>query len=88
MITEIGHFCLVLAFVLSLSQSMVPICASKTNFRQLHSITLRVSLLNAICVSFSFISLVWAFIVSDFSVALVAEHSHSTKPMIFKISGT
>ena len=88
MITEIGHFCLVLAFVLSLSQSMVPIYASKTNFKQLHSITLRVSLLNAICVSFSFISLVWAFIVSDFSVALVAEHSHSSKPMIFKISGT
>jgi len=32
--------------------------------------------------------LVWAFVTSDFSVALVASHSHSAKPMIYKISGT
>ena len=88
MITELGHFCLVLAFVLSVSQFVFPIFASNSNFKQLHLITLRMSLLNVICVLLSFMSLVWAFIVSDFSVALVAEHSHSSKPMIYKISGT
>ena len=88
MITELGHFCLVLAFVLSVSQFVFPIFSSNSNFKQLHLITLRISLLNAICVLLSFMSLVWAFIVSDFSVALVAEHSHSSKPMIYKISGT
>ena len=88
MIVELGHFCLVLAFVLSLSQSVFPIFASNSNFKQLHSITLRMSLLNAFCVALSFMSLIWAFIVSDFSVSLVAEHSHSSKPMIYKISGT
>ncbi len=88
MIVELGHFCLVLAFVLSVSQFVFPIFASNSNFKQLHLITLRMSLLNVICVLLSFLSLVWAFIVSDFSVALVAEHSHSSKPMIYKISGT
>ena len=30
----------------------------------------------------------WAFIVSDFSLAIVVSNSHSAKPMLYKISGT
>jgi cytochrome c-type biogenesis protein CcmF len=39
-------------------------------------------------VSLAFGALVTSFVTSDFSVALVAAHSHSTKPLIYKISGT
>ena len=35
----------------------------------------------------SFLTLVLAFVRSDFSVALVAQHSHTLKPMLYKISG-
>jgi len=36
----------------------------------------------------SFAALVRAFVVSDFSVALVAKNSNSLKPMLYKITGT
>ena len=37
---------------------------------------------------FSFLTLIYAFLVSDFSVDLVSKFSHSSKPLIYKISGT
>ena len=88
MITEIGHFSLIFAFVLSLCQSLAPIYAARKSIDAIHNVTIRLAILNAIFVLISFSCLVWAFIVSDFSVALVAEHSHSSKPMIYKISGS
>ncbi|MEK9639284.1 MAG: heme lyase CcmF/NrfE family subunit [Alphaproteobacteria bacterium] len=88
MITEIGHFSLIFAFVLSLCQSLAPIYAARKSIDVIHKVTIRLAILNAIFVLISFSCLVWAFIVSDFSVALVAEHSHSSKPMIYKISGS
>ena len=87
MIAEIGLFSLALAFVLSLSQSIAPIFASYSSFKESHIFTLRISLLAGF-ILLSFLCLVLLFIVSDFSVALVAEHSHTSKPMIYKISGT
>ena len=88
MITEIGHFSLILAFIVSLCQGAVPFYARYKMGEQMHLLTPRLAIINALCVSISFLCLVWAFIVSDFSVALVAEHSHSSKPMIYKISGS
>ena len=88
MITEIGHFSLIFAFVLSLCQSLAPIYAARKSIDAIHNVTIRLAILNAIFVLISFSCLVWAFIVSDFSVALVAEHSHSSKPLIYKISGS
>src|SRR3954470_24534834 len=38
-------------------------------------------------VGLAFVTLVYAFVTSDFSVALVAEHSHPPKPLVYKISG-
>ena len=38
--------------------------------------------------AFSFLTLVHAFAVSDFSLALVANNSHTLKPMLYKIAGT
>ena len=35
----------------------------------------------------AFGTLVYAFVVSDFSIQLVADHSHTLKPLVYKISG-
>ncbi|WP_084396928.1 heme lyase CcmF/NrfE family subunit [Henriciella aquimarina] len=37
---------------------------------------------------FAFFTLIWAFARSDFSVELVFEHSHTLKPLGYKIAGT
>ena len=44
--------------------------------------------LQFLLIAFSFGALTYAFVVSDFSVQLVATNSHSLKPMLYKVSGT
>jgi cytochrome c-type biogenesis protein CcmF len=38
-------------------------------------------------ISIAFILLIWAYVVSDFSVLNVAVNSHSSKPLLYKIAG-
>ena len=87
---EIAHFALIIAFIASIMQATMGffahfypryLQASATAASQLQ-ITV------ACLVIFSFICLIYSFIVSDFSLALVTNHSHSLKPLIYKISGT
>lgn len=43
---------------------------------------------NFLLVAFAFVVLVYAFAVSDFSLKLVFENSHTQKPLFYKIAGT
>ena len=88
MIAELGHFALILAFVMSLMLAVLPFYAVTRNHVGLMHVVMPVTLVMAAGVLVAFAALVWAFVTSDFSVALVASHSHSAKPMIYKISGT
>ena len=87
MIVEAGHFALVLALVMSLVQSVVPVWGAKTGDLRLMSVAAPVANLIFVLVAISFASLTWAYLSSDFSVLNVWENSHSAKPLIFKISG-
>ncbi|MDP6219092.1 MAG: heme lyase CcmF/NrfE family subunit [Alphaproteobacteria bacterium] len=88
MINEIGHFALVLAFVLSVLTGTVPLVALRRGWHSLAKLAIPATLIMAAAVILSFAALVSAFLASDFSVALVASHSHSAKPWIYKFSGT
>ncbi len=88
MIAEIGHFSLILAFVTSLVLSVVPLMGVARGNAAMMQLAVPATLVMAAGVLLAFAALVWAFITSDFSVALVASHSHSAKPIIYKISGT
>jgi cytochrome c-type biogenesis protein CcmF len=87
-ITELGHFALILAFMTSLCVAILPLVALRLGLTALTALTTPATLVMAACVCLAFTALVTAFVTSDFSVALVAAHSHSTKPLIYKISGT
>jgi cytochrome c-type biogenesis protein CcmF len=84
-VAELGHLALSLALVASFAQMLMPILP-------LGSVRLRLSLnlqfMTTALVLMSFGALIHGFVTSDFSIALVAEHSHSLKPMIYKIAGT
>ncbi|MEM8636909.1 MAG: heme lyase CcmF/NrfE family subunit, partial [Pseudomonadota bacterium] len=44
---------------------------------------------SALCImGISFFFLIIAFVASDFSVSLVAQNSHTLKPLIYKVAGT
>lgn len=47
----------------------------------------RLALFQFILILTAFAALIWAFVTSDFSLALVAKHSHSSKPLLYKIAG-
>ena len=88
MITELGHFALILAFLTSLCVAILPLVGLRLGLTALTALTAPATLVMAAGVGLAFGALVTSFVTSDFSVALVAAHSHSTKPLIYKISGT
>jgi len=87
-LTEFGHFALISTFVLSLIQSVVPLVGIARHNIQLMLVGPAAAISAAFACVIAFCALVTSFIRSDFSVALVANHSHSAKPLIYKISGT
>ncbi|MEM9783813.1 MAG: cytochrome c biogenesis protein CcsA, partial [Pseudomonadota bacterium] len=87
MITEIGHFALVLAFAVSLFQMSVPLYGAHRGWGDWMQAAAPAALVQFLLVGISFAALTHAFVVSDFSVSLVATHSHSAKPLLYKITG-
>ena len=87
MIPELGHLALVLAFCLAVVQGTVPLVSARRG----DAIGMRLAASGAAgqfaMISLAFGALIWAHVVSDFSVLNVAENSNSTKPLIYKISG-
>ena len=87
MIIEIGHFALILAFVLSVLQSVVPVWGAVKGDRRLMAVAPPVAGMQFLLVGIAFAALMQAYMVSDFSVLNVVENSHSAKPTLYKITG-
>ena len=77
MIAELGHFALITAFIISLAQGVLPLFGAARGNSAMMLIAPAAAISVALAVAFSFGALVWGFITSDFSLALVANHSHS-----------
>ena len=84
---EIGHFALILAFALSLVQSVLPALGARRGDDRLMAVGGPAAVSGFALTALSFAALVAAFAQSDFSVRNVWENSHSLKPMLFKITG-
>jgi cytochrome c-type biogenesis protein CcmF len=87
MIAELGHFALVLAFVVACVQMVVPMIGAHRRDVALMDVANKAAIAQFVLITFSFAVLVHAFVSSDFSLKLVVDNSHSTKPLIYKISG-
>lgn len=85
---ETGHFALVLAFALSLVQTIVPLFGARLNNQRLMAVGGPVAVTGFALTALSFVALASAYANSDFSVASVWENSHSLQPLIYKITGT
>jgi cytochrome c-type biogenesis protein CcmF len=81
MVPSLGNFSLWLSLFFAFFQFFVTQKNSKFKFITIATIGLLVSSI------ISFFSLMYAHIVSDFSVLNVFQNSHTTKPMLYKISG-
>lgn len=88
MIVELGHLALVLAFAVALAQSVIPMIGAARGWTDWMRVATPAALAQFALTLFAFGALMRAFALSDFSVALVANNSHSAKPLIYKLSGT
>ena len=88
MIPELGHYALVLALVMALAQASLPMVGAARGIRPWMQLARPAALAQFAFVAFAFIALMQAFAISDFSVAIVAQHSHSEMPLIYRLSAT
>jgi cytochrome c-type biogenesis protein CcmF len=87
MIVETGHYALVLALSVSLTQAFVPLWGVARRDAGLLGVAAPLALAQFCLLVLSFCALTYAHVVSDFSLVTVVENSHSSKPLIYKISG-
>ena len=87
MTVELGHYALVLAFVLSLVQSVLPVAGARRGDLRLMAVAEWTAPLILILLVASFAALTRAYVVSDFSVSNVWENSHTLMPLLYKYTG-
>ncbi|MDO6585480.1 heme lyase CcmF/NrfE family subunit [Salipiger sp. 1_MG-2023] len=87
MINELGHFALILAALIACVQAVVPMIGASKRWPGWMAVAEPAATAQFLLTAISFAALMHAFIVSDFSLKLVVENSHSAKPLIYKISG-
>lgn len=79
---SLGVILLLLAMGVSFVQVFTPFCRKETIK------TKHISLALLLCLLGSFSSLIYGFVISDFSIENVFKNSHSLKPLIYKISAS
>ena len=82
----IGYYSLLLGFIISASLLFYSIFYFKKNNQKINQNIFSLLFFQFFTVVISFMSLVYSFIISDFSNATVYNNSHSTKPMFYKIT--
>ena len=87
MITELGHFALILAFMVACFQSVVPLVGAHKRWTGWMAVADPAASVQFILTLIAFLALTWAFVTSDFSLRLVWLNSHTAKPMLYKITG-
>ena len=86
MIPEIGHFALIIALFLALCLGVLPIIGAARDNAVLSGTARPLAYGQFVLLAVAFLCLTYAFVVDDFSVLYVAQHSNSQLPVIYKMS--
>ncbi len=87
MIPELGHFCLAMAVALACAQGVVGIAGPSLKDPRALAAAPVLALLHFTAISLSFLALVWAGVVSDFTVENIADFSSASTPLLYRITG-
>ncbi|KAF0171710.1 MAG: cytochrome c-type bioproteinis protein CcmF [Rhodobacteraceae bacterium] len=87
MIVEFGHFTLILAFMVALVQTVLPLWGAHKRDARLMAVADPAAVIQFLLIAASFAALTYAFVTSDFSLKLVVANSHTDKPMLYKVAG-
>ena len=83
-----ANFSVLIVAILSLMQFFIPLFGKLFNLKTLNYIISLISISCFTLLSISFLTLIFAYINSDFSLLNVWSNSHTSKPLIYKISGS
>ena len=87
MIAEFGHFALIFALVVAISQGILPLWGAARGNDRLIQLAVPQATVQFVLIAIAFGCLTQAYVTSDFSVLNVVSNSHSAKPLLYKISG-
>jgi cytochrome c-type biogenesis protein CcmF len=86
-ISEFGAYALILALVLAVLQTAMATAGRIQRSPVLAGAAQGAAIASACLVTLAFAALIFAFVTSDFSIANVANNSHTDKPMLYKVAG-
>jgi len=86
MIPEIGHFALILATLVALLLGTLPLIGAHRNNHAWIAVARPAATAMALLITFAFGCLMQSFIVNDFSVVYVAQHSNSLLPVEYRMA--
>ena len=84
---ELGQFALCLALSLALVQAVAGLVGARETSVHARAVASGAALGFFVFIALSFGALTYGFITCDFSIADVANNSHTLKPLIYKITG-
>ena len=87
MINQIGNFSLFIALFASIFLIFQSSNLIRSRSKNLDSTIFSALSVQSLMILISFFSLIYAFVISDFSNETVYNNSHTTKPLFYKISG-
>ena len=83
LITELGYFALLLAFVLAILQTILPAVGVIKRQGQWQRLAPSLAMAQFLAMAVSFGALIAGFLYNDFSLVYVAKHSNSLMPRCF-----
>ena len=83
-----ANFSVLIVAILSLMQFFIPLFGKIFSLKTLNYTISFISISCFALLSISFLTLIFAYINSDFSLLNVWSNSHTSKPLIYKISGS
>jgi cytochrome c-type biogenesis protein CcmF len=86
MIPELGHFALIVALAMALTQSVLPLFGAARGNRGWMALARPSARGQFVFVVLAYVALTWSFINNDFSVLYIAQHSNSTLPLVYRIT--
>ncbi len=88
MIPELGHFALALAVAMAFAQGVIGIFAPGLRDPRAMRAAPALALSHFLAIGAAFLCLIYAGVISDFTVENVADYSSSLVPLIYRITGT
>jgi cytochrome c-type biogenesis protein CcmF len=86
MIPELGHLAMILALIMALVQSVLPLLGAHRGHSAWIALARPAALGQFVFVLLAYGCLTYAFIANDFSVLLAVQHSNSTLPLVYRVT--